>query len=76
MHCEWERKLSQELSKDPTYQQLLADCLLAGEDYLRIRDQLSPDDRAILERYLSLCEESDHRRLFLLFLITSAKQSL
>lgn len=71
MFTDWEDKLNRKLSTDPVYQQLLADCLLAEADYLRIRDQLSEADKATPERYLSLCEESDHRRLSLLLEILS-----
>ena len=71
MHNNLEHRLRQQLLTDPIYQKLLTDCASAESDYLRIRDSLSPDDRVILESYLALCEETDHRKLYLLLEIAS-----
>lgn len=51
------------IAHDNEYQTLLKQCLDAEPDYLRIRNSLPSEDQLILERYLSVCEEMDHRKL-------------
>ena len=58
-----EKHLQQILQQDSIYQQLLNQCREAEPEYLRIRDSLSESDRILLENYISLGEELDHRRL-------------
>ncbi len=48
--------------RDGVYQTLLADCLALETEYRRILEQLSPEDRTLLERYITLCEELEYRR--------------
>lgn len=50
---------------DTEYQALLNQCLDIEPAYLDIRNRLMPEDQQILERYLSICEEMDHRKLYL-----------
>ena len=57
--------LSEKINQDSIYQELLKSCLLLEPEYIRIRDALPETDRKLLERYISLCEELDHRRLTL-----------
>lgn len=66
-----EEALQEALAADSVFQQLLTDCLAAEADYLRICEVLPPDCIKILERYLSLCEEMDHRKLSLLLKIAA-----
>ena len=47
--------------KDQEYQCLLAQCRKAEKDYERILQSLSPDDQEQLDRYITLCEELEHR---------------
>ena len=53
------------LEKDPTYQQLLKECSAAEPAYLEALSKLPSNDREAIERYVSLCEEMDHRALIL-----------
>ena len=57
--------LSDKINHDSIYQELLKSCLLLEPEYTRIRDALPDGDRELLEQYISLCEELDHRRLTL-----------
>lgn len=50
---------------DEIYQQMLHDYQRAEEEFLRIRNSLSDADKEILEKYISLGEEMDHRRVIL-----------
>lgn len=60
-----ESTLSLVLKNDAWYQQLLHDCCEAEAHYLRICACLSEADQELLERYISLCEELEHRRTYL-----------
>lgn len=57
--------LEQKMSSDRLYQQLLQDCFDAESDYLQLLDTLSAEHRLVIERYLTACEELDHRQLTL-----------
>ena len=57
----WEQILLEAARKDQEYQCLLAQCRKAEKDYERILQSLSPDDREQLDRYITLCEELEHR---------------
>ena len=57
----WEHILLEAARKDQEYQCLLAQCRKAEKDYERILQSLSPDDREQLDRYITLCEELEHR---------------
>lgn len=57
--------LDRKLAADNYYQELLAECLNAETDYLRVVDTLPEKERQIIERYLTACEELDHRKLSL-----------
>lgn len=46
---------------DPIYQELLQNCKEAEAAYLTIRSTLSQSDQAQIERYIALCEETQHR---------------
>lgn len=58
-----EQRLNNLLKADRLYQELLAQCLQAEKDYQRICNTLCEEDRLLLDRYISLCEEMDHRKL-------------
>ncbi len=58
-----EVRLRNATSCDVEYQALLKQRLDVEPEYLRIRNSLSPEEQQMLERYLSLCEEMDHRKL-------------
>ena len=57
----WDQILLEAARKDNHYQKLLRACREAEADYTAIRDSLSEDQREQLERYISLCEELQHR---------------
>ena len=57
----WDQILLEAARKDDHYQKLLRACREAEADYTAIRDSLSEDQREQLERYISLCEELQHR---------------
>lgn len=65
-----ETRLHHAIRCDAEYQMLLKQCLDAETEYLRIRNSLSPEDQQVLERYLSLCEEMDHRKLVIALTIS------
>lgn len=65
MITEKEILLQAMIGHDSEYQTLLNQCLDIEPAYLRIRNSLLPEDQQILERYQSLCEEMDHRKLIL-----------
>ena len=58
-----ELALASHLQNDGTFQKLLADCLKYEAEYQRICEGLPNEDRQLLEQYISLCEELEHRRL-------------
>ena len=60
-----ERILEERLRTDEVYQDLLRECTAAEDHYIRLLSSLSDTDRAVVERYLSACEELDHRRFLL-----------
>ena len=61
-----EARLLTLLKQDPLYQKLLSSCEKAEQAYLRILAGLNPEDQALLEQYITLCEELDHRKLQLI----------
>ena len=63
MTREQEILLAQRTHADRHYQSLLLQCTALESEYQRITDHLSPEDRAVLERYIALCEEMDYRKL-------------
>ena len=63
MTREQEILLAQRTRADRQYQSLLLQCTALESEYQRITDHLSPEDRAVLERYIALCEEMDYRKL-------------
>ena len=65
MTYEQEAHLNAAVNTDTTYQDILKACLLLEPEYIRICNMLPETDRELLERYISLCEELDHRRLTL-----------
>ncbi len=63
MTREQEILLAQLTHADKQYQNLLSQCVALESEYQRIVGHLSHDDRAVLERYITLCEEMDYRKL-------------
>ena len=55
-------RLREATKKDPMYRELLAACIACEKDYIRIKNSLSKADQALLEQYISLCEEMEYRR--------------
>jgi len=49
--------------RDTLYQQLRNQCQCLEVAYGRILGKLMKEERTVLERYIALCEEMDHRRL-------------
>ena len=69
MTLEQERLLLSLLKNDGTYQELLKECGELETEYLRICDTLHEKDRKLLDRYISVCEELEHQKVRLAFLI-------
>ncbi len=69
MRIEREALLEAQVAGDPIYQRLLHACLTLEPEFLRIRNSLPIQAQEILDRYLSLWEELDHRRLTLVLVI-------
>lgn len=57
-----ERKLSILLMLDNEYQQLLQECKVLENEYIRIVGCLTEQDRDVLDRYIAVCEELEFRR--------------
>ena len=60
-----ETRLSIAVHLDEVYQQLLAQAMELEPEYHRILTALPQEDRQLLERYISLGEELEHRKLTL-----------
>ena len=60
------RELTECVEKDTVYQQLLNECAEAEVDYLALLETLTAEQRNVVERYLTACEELDHRKLYLM----------
>ena len=52
---------------DQEYQRLLWECRGLEREYLRITEVLPEKDRELLDRYITLCEELEHRYCYLTF---------
>lgn len=50
---------------DAEYHKLLSECKQLEPEYLRIVASLPEKDRALLDRYITLCEELEYRSAFL-----------
>ena len=50
---------------DREYQTLLKECQVLEKEYLRIAAALSCEDRDILDRYITVCEEMEYRSCML-----------
>lgn len=72
MKKEQEKILAALSAADTEYQRLLCECAALEADYARIMDSLPDCDREILERYIALCEEMDHRRICIALEINKA----
>lgn len=57
--------LMQVVRIDPPYQELYQQNLALEEDYLRIMASLPEADRDLLERYISVCENMEYRKVCL-----------
>ena len=51
------------LQQDQEYKQLLYTCRQAEAAYEAMANTLTQEEKAIIEQYLSACEELDHRML-------------
>ena len=60
-----EEKLKLFVKSDAVYQGMLLHYQRIEEDFVRIRNSLSKEDQERLDRYISLGEEMDHRRVIL-----------
>jgi len=61
----WDQIILDAARTDEEYQSLLRRCIAAEEDYRDILESLSPARQEQLERYISLCEELEHRKTIL-----------
>lgn len=57
-----DQKLASAVRMDMEYQRLLAQCGAMEAEYERILASLPAQDQALLEQYISLGEELEHRR--------------
>ena len=58
-----EQKLMEAAKRDMHYLRLLTACREMEPEYQRIKAGLDPEDQQKLDRYISLCEELDYRRI-------------
>ena len=61
----WEQILLEAARKDEAYQSLLAECRTAEKEYEQILQSLPPENQEKLDRYITLCEELEHRMTIL-----------
>lgn len=47
--------------EDPIYQSLLEQCIVAEEACLAVLGNLTPQERACIEQYMTLCDELQYR---------------
>lgn len=50
---------------DTEYQEVLSECKKLEPEYQRIMASLPEQDRVLLDRYITLCEELEYRGAFL-----------
>lgn len=60
---------------DAHYQTLLRQCEELGEEYDRILQTLCPEDRELLDRYISICENMEYRKVCLAIEIWAKKSN-
>lgn len=58
-------QLMQAVKNDPHYEALFQQNLELEKDYLRIMESLCPEDRDLMERYISVCENMEYRKVCL-----------
>lgn len=61
----WDQILWEAARRDPEYQALLARCRELEAPYRELLESLPPDRRELLETYISLCEDLEHRMTIL-----------
>ena len=52
------------LKADQNYQELLQQLKEAEEEYIAIRNPLTPDDQEKVEDYIALCEEIGYQKMY------------
>ena len=57
----WDQILWEAARRDPEYQALLARCRELEGPYRALLESLPPERQELLEAYISLCEELEHR---------------
>ena len=62
MNRDVELRIAKMAGQDTFYRELLKECENLSSDYHRIRSVLQASDREILDRYIALCEELEHQR--------------
>ena len=62
-------KLLAASAADEDYQNRLAQCQAAENNYLTIIDKLLPEHREIIENYITMCEELEYRMVQLAYYI-------
>ena len=62
MTTEQEKRLNTAAGKDIIYLQLLRECEELEAAFGRVMEGMNDEDRDILNRYISLCEELEYRR--------------
>ena len=62
MTSEQEQRLTETAKRDMYYLQLLTACMRLEPEYQRIISGLPAEEREVIQQYITLCEELDHRR--------------
>ena len=64
---DWMNQVTELSKRDPEYQNLLRRLMGLEEDFILLRNSLPPEQREQLDRYISACEELDHRLMQLAY---------
>ena len=55
-------KVNRLLRNDQDFQELQKEIQTAEENYQAVLDKLKPEDQWVIENYIALCEEIEHKR--------------
>ena len=69
VEMEWYKKLMKLAKQDPNYQICLTEVSQIEPEFMSLKDSLTEEQKKVLERYLTACDELDHALLMLAFVV-------
>lgn len=70
------RRLIPMMAQDADYQQALQQLKAAETDYLTLLEALTPENREVLERYITACEAMDDPLIYLAYSLGKTSAAL